>query len=217
MRTHIRRAMDNLQKKFLEEAELVEASVEKGVKSLLQRDKSVVDLLKKADDKIDMMEVTLEEECLRTIALYQPVAIDLRVISAVLKINNDLERIADLAVNISKDVARMSDDYEIPFDFTEMADKTLEMFKLSLQAMIELDSNQSKRVCELDDNVDEIKLIAIKRIAKSITDNPEKSEDMLHAIAIAGRLERIADLSTNIAEEVIYIVDGIVIRHRMNI
>jgi len=213
MRAHIGKAMDELQEKFIEETKLVLSSVEKSIESLLKRDKSIAEVLSEADKEIDSMEVKLEEDCLRIIALHQPVAMDLRILSAVLKINNDLERIADLAVNISADVARLSDEFEIPYDYSDMASKSLEMLRLSLTAFIDLDGDQSRKVCVMDDSVDDMKLDAIKKITEAMIKGPNHTADMLMMIAIGSRFERIADLSTNIAEEVVYIVEGKVIRH----
>ena len=160
------------------------------------------------------MEVEIEEECLKILALHQPVAVDLRFITAVIKINNDLERIADEAVNIARGVSYLSEDKEtFYFDFSQMVEKTQSMLKSSLDALVNLDTDLAVKVCILDDEVDEINGEVHRLVKGAIRDNPEQGEHLINLLLISRHLERIADHATNIAEEVIYLIEGEIIRH----
>jgi phosphate transport system protein len=162
------------------------------------------------------MEVGVEEDCLKILALHQPVAIDLRFIVAVLKINNDLERIGDLAVNIAERSAFLSK--HPPFGFSlglvEMADRAQDMLKHSLDALINLDSGLAQEVCAADDEIDAMNRQMYLKIQDAIRSNPGKLESLIHLLSVSRHLERIADHATNIAEDVIYMVEGRIARHR---
>ncbi len=213
MTMHIRKAMDDLQKMFLELATIVEESVPRAIKAIQKRDKVLADIIRKEDNKIDKLEVELEEECLKIMALYQPVAVDLRVLVAVLKINNDMERIADLASNIAKAGSAISPEFKIPFDYVSMSSKVEDMLRLSLNAIVELDPFQARKVCSLDDEVDTLKDNVLSLISEELSKTNSNINDLLFSLNIARHLERIADLATNIAEEVVYIAEGKIIRH----
>ena len=157
----------------------------------------------------------MEEDCLKTLALHQPVAVDLRLIVAVLKINNDLERIGDLAVNIAKKSGRLADAsaHEIPFDLAGMWEKTQSMLRDSIDALVNMDVPLAGNVCGRDDEVDAMKR-DIRRTAEGIIhEDPDRVGTMLTLMAASRNLERIADLATNIAEDVIYMVEGKIVRH----
>lgn len=213
MTMHIRKEMEKLQKKFLAVAEIVEESVLKAIEVVSKRDAELAKEINRGDKIIDRMEVELEEECLKIIALYQPVAVDLRVLVAVLKINNDLERIADLATNIAKAGSMISPGFKIPFDYQEMANKVQSMLRLSMEAIVELDPEKARKVCSLDDEVDDMKSDVISITTEKLKTCSENTGDFLQSLSIAKHLERVADLATNIAEEVVYIVEGKIIRH----
>ena len=179
----------------------------------IDRDKalSVVE----GDREIDLAEVNLEEECLKILALYQPVAVDLRFIITVLKVNSDLERIGDLAVNISEVVLYLSEQksFPIPFDFMDMAAKAGRMFRDSLNALVDQDILLAEKVRRSDDAVDEIYESAYAKISNDMKSNPEHIAPLLQVNRISTALERIGDLACNIAEDVIYLVDGSIVRH----
>jgi len=217
MALHIRKAMDELQKSFVKLCTLVEASVKDSIKAVETRDSNYAAKLATTDADIDRMEVEIEEECLKIIALYQPVAVDLRVLTAVLKINNDLERIGDLAQNIAKAASRLDGIFELPFDFNEMAQKVEYMLKTSLDSLIELSPNKALETFPLDDDVDRIKSDAYTKIIKILDKDSNNANNLLQSLSIANHMERIADLATNIGEDVIYIVDGRIVRHMHNI
>jgi phosphate transport system protein len=162
------------------------------------------------------MEVEIEEECLKILALHQPVAVDLRFIAAVIKINNDLERIADETVNIARGVRYLSKDrqaFPFAFDFSVMVDKTQTMLKKSLDALVNLDTDIAVKVCLLDDEVDEMNAEVHRLVKEAIKENPEHGEHLINLLLISRHLERIADHATNIAEEVIYLIEGEIVRH----
>jgi phosphate transport system protein len=162
------------------------------------------------------MEVGVEEDCLKILALHQPVAIDLRFIVAVLKINNDLERIGDLAVNIAERSAFLSKHPPVGLSLglIEMVDKVQDMLKHSLDALIGLSSGLAQEVCASDDAVDAMNRQMYIKIQDAIRKNPEQLESLIHLLSVSRHLERIADHATNIAEDVIYMVEGQIARHR---
>ena len=162
------------------------------------------------------MEVEVEEDCLKTLALYQPVAIDLRFIVAVLKINNDLERIGDLAVNIAERSVFLAHQpgVGITLDFIDMAQKARGMLEKSLDALVNFSVDIAGEVCASDDIIDGINRQMYLKVQKAIGDNPEQIESLIHLLSISRHLERIADHATNIAEDVIYMIDGEIVRHR---
>jgi phosphate transport system protein len=177
-----------------------------------------VELAKKivaGDTRIDDMEVELEEECLKILALHQPVAADLRFIVSVLKINNDLERMADLAANIAERAKDLSGPLkvEMPYDVEEMAREAERMLEISLEALVSQDRELAVKAIALDDVVDRLHADNFTQVKKSIRDNPEQMDGYIIYLSVSRYLERIADLATNIAEDVIYMIDGEIVRH----
>jgi phosphate transport system protein len=169
------------------------------------------------DYEIDQMEIDVEEECLKALALYQPVAVDLRFLVAVIKINNDLERIGDEAVNIAERVAFLSKQMPVPFpfDYTDMVEKAQEMLKKSLDSLVNMDLNTAYSVLTMDDAVDRNNREAYDAIKDAMKKLPEGNGMgcLVNMMFIARHLERIADHATNIAEEVIYMIEGEIVRH----
>ena len=165
---------------------------------------------------MDQREIEVEEECLKMLALYQPAAIDLRLIIAALKINNDLERIGDLAVNIAHKAMAVATEppMEIPFDIAGMWQKTQAMLRDSLDALVNMDARLAEAVCARDDEVDRMKHDIRLEVEESIRHNPARLGPLLRLLAVTRNLERIADCATNIAEDVMYMVEGKIVRHR---
>ena len=157
----------------------------------------------------------IEEECLKILALHQPVAVDLRFLSAVIKINNDLERIGDEAVNIAQRVLIIAkrERLDIPFDYSVMVEKTEAILKKSLDAVVNMDLDVAVNVCISDDEVDDFQNEAYDVIKQAIHDNPDRVEYLINLLLISRHLERIADHATNIAEEVVYMIEGEIVRH----
>jgi phosphate transport system protein len=215
MPKHFHRELQKLKKRILSLGAMVEERVYMATKAIENNDSDLADKIIKSDYEIDEMEVDIEEECLKILALYQPVAVDLRFITAVIKINNDLERIADEAVNIARGVKYIAkgEKLHFDFDFYLMAEKTEAMVKKSLDALVNLDVDLAFKVCLLDDEVDQFNGEAHRMVKDVIKDNPEYVEYFINLLLISRHLERIADHATNIAEEVIYLIEGEIVRH----
>ncbi|MGD8703385.1 MAG: phosphate signaling complex protein PhoU, partial [Desulfosarcina sp.] len=180
------------------------------------RDVAIAKKIIQLDHEIDQMEVDIEEECLKIIALHQPVATDLRFLIAVIKINNDLERIGDQVVNIAQRVVSIAKRPTVAynFDYSVMANKAEAMLRMSLDSLVNQDLDNAIRVLHLDDEVDAIKdevydLIK-KAIAGGVTDDIGY---MINLLLISRHIERLADHATNIAEEVVYMIEGEIVRH----
>jgi phosphate transport system protein len=216
MTVHLHKEIEKLKSMLLSLGADVEGSVYKAVQALDRRDAVLAEQVISGDAPIDRFEVYLEEECLKILALYQPVAVDLRYVIAVLKINNDLERIGDLAVNIAERAQYLAKEepVDVPFDFVGMAEKVRAMLKKSLDAMVNQDVRQAKEVCAADDEIDAIHKDMYPRIQEAITRNPKHMAALLQFLGVSRYLERIADHATNIAEDVIYMMEGDIVRHR---
>jgi len=216
MPRHLQREIEKLKKKILGLGAVVEESVQKAVRAMQDRDVELANKIINNDVETDRMEVDVEEECLKILALYQPVATDLRFIVAVLKINNDLERIGDLAVNIAERGAFLATQgrINIPFNFDDMVAKTQSMLKRSLDALVNHDAELAREVCLADDEVDAINRQMYIQVQDGIRAHPEQLEALIHLLSTSRHLERIADHATNIAEDVIYMIEGEIVRHR---
>lgn len=194
-----------------------EEAVERAIRAVHHRDVDLADQVINDDQKVDLMEIDIEEECLHTLALHQPVAFDLRFVVAVLKINSDLERIADLATNIAeqaKFLADMAKPSEIPFDLTGMGRAVRAMLKNSLDALVNVDPKLAAEVTEMDDKVDTIHRQMYEAIESAIRENPRQLPQYIHLLNISRQLERMGDHCVNIAEDVLYMARGDITRHR---
>jgi phosphate transport system protein len=216
MTKHIARQIDGLKERILKVGTLVEEAISKSISALINRDAALAQRVIANDEEIDRMEVEVEEECLKILALYQPVAADLRFVVAVLKINNDLERMGDLARNIAKRVTQLADGkaYTLPPEIRTMAMQAQEMVKQCLDAVVNGDPSLARQIREEDDVVDEARLQIRHRVLRGIKDDPEEVENLLRINSVSKHIERIADMATNIAEDVIYMVEGEIVRHR---
>ncbi len=219
MSVHLEAQTNKLKKLILSLSAIVEEAVRRSVKAVTDRDPDLAREVIDGDPEVDRMEVEIEEECLKLLALYQPVATDLREVIAVLKINNDLERIADLAVNIGERAIELAscEPTAIPYDLTVMAEKSMEMLRNSLDSLVRMDPKLARSVCDADEAVDKINRIAARETRAVISDNPQKLKPMLSLMLVARHLERVADLSTNIAEDVIYSCQGTIVRHNIEL
>ena len=209
------REIEKLKTQFLLLGGKVEDRFREAIDALGELDQEKAGAVVDGDREIDLMEVNLEEECLKILALYQPVAVDLRFIITVLKVNSDLERIGDLAVNISEAVLFLSQgpSFSIPFDFTDMADKAGRMVRDSLNALVDQDILLADNVRRSDGAVDAVYEEACDTISRDMKAHPEHVDALLQAVRISTALERIGDLACNIAEDVIYLADGSIVRH----
>lgn len=216
MSKHLERELDKLRNKIYQLCALVEESLSKALRSINTNNKLLANEVIQSDNKIDTMEIEVEEECLKILALHQPVAIDLRFIVAALKINNDLERIGDISVNIAGRGYELIKENAIEEDFklNDMFTKALVMLKKCLDSFSQLDTSLAHEVCHLDDDIDKMYRQSISTFNRLVKLNPEKSESFLQYITIARHLERVGDHAENIAEDVIYMVDGDIVRHQ---
>jgi len=194
----------------------VDEAIAKAISALVSRNGELARAVIDADTEIDRMEVDVEEECLKILALYQPVAADLRFVVAVLKINNDLERMGDLARNIAKRVAFLAahERIDLPGEFRVMAGKAQSMVKQSLDALVNSDTSLARMVRDEDDEVDALQRTIRDRIEAQMRTSPERMESLMRLISVSRHLERLADMATNVAEDVIYMVEGDIVRHR---
>lgn len=195
---------------------MVEHSLTVACDAVSKLDPKLADQVFSNDKKIDKLEVEIEEQCLEALALHQPVAIDLRVIVSILKINNDLERIGDLAVSIAfrgKALSEIDARERVSIDFGEYSLRAQEMFSESVQSFINLDEKLAKKVIAADDRVDQHNRDIYQFIAKEAQKRPDCMESLLLQLSVSRHLERVADHATNIASDVVYIVSGKIIRH----
>ena len=216
MTKHIERQISHLKERILRVGTLVEEAISKSITALINRDVHLAQRVMASDEEIDRMEVEVEEECLKILALYQPVAADLRLVVAVLKINNDLERMGDLAKNIAKRVAQLAagKPYELPPEIRVMAMQAQDMVKQCLDAVVNGDPALARQVREEDDAVDAARQKIQRRVMQGIRENPDDVESLLRINSVSKHIERIADMATNIAEDVVYMVEGEIVRHR---
>ena len=219
MRAHLQREIDNLKRQLLELSAEVENDVRMAVRAVEDRDPALAKTVLHRETQINATEVEVEEECLKILALYQPVAGDLRYIIAVLKINQDLERIGDLAVHIAERGLFLCQQprLDIQFRLGTMADKAQAMLKNVLNAFVNLDEAAARAVCTADSEIDAINLDIFKQVKQAVTQNSALFESLLQIMHIARHLERIADHATNIAEDVIYLIEGRIVRHTQEV
>jgi phosphate transport system protein len=215
MTKHFIRELEKTKKMILTLGAMAEERLHLAIKAIRKKDASIARKIIMSDYELDEMEVDIEEECLKILALYQPVAIDLRFLIAMIKINNDLERIGDEAVNIAQRVGIIAkrDQPQTTFDYSIMAEKTEKMLKMSLDALVNMDTDTAFKVSILDDEVDTIKDKVYDHVKNAIDSHIDKGGYLINLLLISRHLERIADHATNIAEEVIYMVEGEIIRH----
>ncbi|PLX93959.1 MAG: phosphate transport system regulatory protein PhoU [Desulfuromonas sp.] len=210
----MQKELDELKKMLLSLTAVVEGRVQQAIQALMNADSQLAEKVLAGDDEVDRMEVDLEEECLKVLALHQPVATDLRLIVSVLKMNNDLERIADLSVNIAQRAAELaSDPTPAPYNLQQMADQIQTMLKMSLDSLVQQDSELARKTVRMDDVVDTQHKDNFNHVKAAIRAHPEQIDSLVLYLSISRYMERIADLATNIAEDVVYLIDGEIIRH----
>lgn len=218
MANHLRKELDKLNQQLLALGITVEETLEKSIRSLLSANAPLAREVVESDNEIDEREVDIEEECLKILALHQPVAIDLRYIVAAMKINSDLERIGDLAVSIAHKSEYLAGLAPSQFvrDLSAMADAVRQMLRQSIESFVNQDSDLARRVCREDNTIDELHSAIRDRIEASIRGDVDRVDEYLRLIGISRNLERVADHATNIAEDTIYLREGQIVRHRMS-
>ncbi len=215
MPVHLQREVEKLKKQVLALCALVENAVRQAVRSVTDRDPVLAAQVIDRDVEIDRAEVDVEEECLKILALHQPVAIDLRFIVAVLKMNNDLERIGDLAVNVAERAILLSQHLRIdtPFDLAGLAEKAQTMLRSSIDALVNMNGPLARQVCAMDDEVDAINRKMYDQLKDLMQKEPEHLGSLIALLSVSRYLERIGDHATNISEDVLYMIDGHIARH----
>jgi phosphate transport system protein len=215
MNVHMQREIERLKQQILALSAEVESDLRAAVRAVEDRDPAIAQTVIDREAVTNAMEVDVEEECLKILALYQPVAADLRYIVAVLKINHDLERIGDLGVHIAERALFLSQKpkIDVPFPVGQMAERSEAMLKKVLDAFANLDGAAALEVCAEDREVDEIHREIFQRVKEAVTRNPQMFEPLLQILHISRFLERIADHATNIAEDLIYLIEGRIVRH----
>lgn len=213
----LQREIEKLKKMILAESAVVEESVSKAVRAVKSRDAALARAVVDSDADIDHTEVAIEEECLKVLALHQPVASDLRFIIAVLKINNDLERIGDLSTNIAQRAEFLSGQapIDVPYDLSEMTRTVCAMLHKALDALVNTDADLAAEVCAMDTIVDNMNRDAFDRVQEAIRRDPQHIDAAIALLSVSRYLERIADHATNIGEDVIYMLEGEIIRHKI--
>jgi phosphate transport system protein len=208
--------LDEVKGKLLKSASLVERMIEKSVRGLTRRDEGLLlEVIEQDEPGENELEVEIDEACIQLIARYQPQARDLRTIMMISRMNNDLERMGDEAVNISEGALFLIKRPEVKplIDIPKMAKEARKMVRDSLKSFMEEDTQLAKGVCQRDDIVDGLRDQILRELITFMASDPTAIERSNHLIRISRSLERIADLSTNICEDVIYMVEGKTIRH----
>lgn len=216
MSIHMIRDMESLKKNLLSCGARVEQAIEKSIIALKDRKPDLAREVIEGDAEIDRWEVEVEEACLKILALHQPVADDLRFVASVMKANNDLERIADYAVNIGERARFLAskEPIPVPAQLWTMTRTTLEMVSGCLDAFVQRDAEAARAVCAQDDVVDDANVEMIHELRNMMEQDVDTIARALHLFSASRYIERIADLATNIAEDVVYMVEGEIIRHR---
>jgi phosphate transport system protein len=216
MTRHFLRALEDLGKEVLSMGGAVEATVSQAVLAFLERDVHAAQAVIEGDRDVNLRELRIDEECLKMLALYQPTARDLRFITATMKIINDLERVGDLSVNIAERAIVLAElpERETPPAFVEMADRARGMLTSSLDSLVRHDTAKAREVLTLDKPVDELLKSIFDDLELDMSKSPERIRADLQILSASKNVERIADHASNVAEDVVYMVEGTIIRHR---
>lgn len=215
MKEKMQQLLENIKKDIIFLANEVEHSLRLSMKALERQDVQLAEQVKQMDNDIDQLEVKIEDQILTLLALQQPVAVDLRFIIAALKMNNDLERIGDHAVNIANTAIKLAGEpYLKPLeDMPKMSRLAAQMVHDAVNAFIHLDSETAREICVRDSEVDELYDKVIAHIIEVVKDKPDKLEQAFALARVARDLERVADLATNLSEDVVFMKEAKIIRH----
>jgi phosphate transport system protein len=215
MSIHFQRDLEVLNRELLAVGSIVEEAINKAIAALVDRRDDLAHEVIEGDRRIDDKEVAMEEECLKILALHQPVARDLRFVVTVMKVNNDLERMGDYAVNIAERVTYLAnrDPIHLPLDIGRTAELARAMVRDSLDSLVNLDVKLANSVLLRDNEVDEAHRDMFVAVQSLMIQDPKTIKRAIHLLSVSRYLERIADLATNVAEDVIFLAEGQVIRH----
>jgi phosphate transport system protein len=218
MRSRFQQGLDDLRTRLLRMGGLAEQAVDRACQAYIDRDLTRCHLVLEGESQINQIEREIDELAFDLLAMQQPMAVDLRFILAVTKINSDLERVGDQSVNIAERVMDMVElpKVDLPVDIARMAAAASAMVRRALESFIEGKAELAQAVLEMDNVVDRMKDEAFITLVKSMNEHPETTRQALDALLIARNLERVADHATNIAEDVIFWVRGADVRHNMS-
>ncbi len=218
MHRHFDDELKTLKEKILKMGDLVEHQVQGSLRALVERDSELARQIIENDHRVNTLDVEVDEDCLRLLALQQPTARDLRFITTTMKISTELERISDLAENICERAIELNEEPQLkPYiDIPRMANWALRMVKESLDAFVNHDSELARKVCGDDDFVDDLTHQLFRELLSFMLENPQTITRAIRITFISKYLERIADHATNVAELVVYMVEGKIIRHTLN-
>lgn len=214
-RRHFHEELDTLQERLLEMAGLVERALADATGAVLERDPSLGEVLREGDQRVDELEVEIDERVLELLALQQPMASDLRQIITSNKVSNDLERIGDHAVNIARAVTRLSETPPVPKlrELEDMIEITRGMVSDALASYVSRNTGTARMVCLTDDRVDDLRRSIFRILVTHMLEDPKRISCALELLLISQNLERIADLATNVSEDVVFLVEGRNIKH----
>jgi phosphate transport system protein len=218
-RIRFQQSLDELKEQLLVMAGLAEQAIQRSIEAYRVRDLTICDLVSRSEMAINRLEREIDQSALDLLAMEQPMAIDLRFILAVIKINADLERVGDAAKAISDRVRHMERMAvaDLPVDIPKMAELSSAMVRKSLQAFIEADAEMARSVLSMDDAVDAMNKSAFKSLTKVMEEQSHLAPQALNALMISRALERVADHATNIAEDVVFWVQGADVRHHKSV
>ncbi len=216
MSKHLERDLESVERELLALSAMSEEMIDKACVALIRRELDIAQEVICTDAQVDEREVHIEEECLKILALHQPVSTDLRRTAAILKINNDLERIADLAVNIAERAESIIyfPGFEVPEKLSDMARLARRMVSGSIDSFVNQDAQMARDVCARDDSLDQLQNDVILQMQQLVRENPFAIEIAFHLFSVSRQFERIGDHATNIAEDVMYMVEGEIARHK---
>lgn len=218
MTTHLKHDLEEAYHRILALSGQVEEMINKSLRALMNRQFDLANEVIELDEEIDQTEVRIEEECLKMLALHQPVAADLRRLTTMMKVNNDLERIADLACNVAERATDLIEfeAFPIPELMRDMASDANRMVRESLGAFINLDIEVAYKVINGDDEIDAMNVSVIQELTTQMQSDPHWIEPALYCFSASRSIEQIADHAVNVAQDVVYMVNGVIVRHRRN-
>ena len=216
MSVHMKKELDKLKKLIFSLGTQVDENVELAAQAFDKGDNALVEKVIQSDKNVDQLEVEVEEACLKALALYQPVAIDLRFIVAVLKMTNDLERMSDLAAGVAKNAILYNKrkNTALSISLNPLSDLVTSIVRKCIDSLLQLDAELAREVTQDDQEIDSMKKDIKTKIQDAISKEPSETESLIALLMASNRLERIGDHATNIAEDVIYMVEAEIVRHQ---
>ena len=216
MSKHLEREVKRLRERLISQFTVVEQMIQLAVRSLVERRVDFADRVLESDARVDDLDVRIEEECLKVLALHQPVAFDMRWLVSVIKVNGELERMGDTACNIAERAKALCGFplFVVPDELSEMVDTSIKMVRRALDSFINCDSKMASDVIQMDDIVDALNRVVIDQLHDVMKSDSELIEPAVHCFSASRHLERIGDLAEGVCEEVIYLVEGEIVRHK---